>query len=1140
MQGERLTEQIAYWRNHLAGAPALLELPTDRPRAANRSSRGGVLPIKLPAKLSKQLEQLSEQHGATLFMTLLTAWATLLSRYSRQTNVVVGTPIANRNRVEIEPLIGFFVNTLALHIDLNNNPSFEALLQQVRQTTLDAAAYQDVPFEKLVEELDVDRDLTHSPLIQVMFIWQNTPRGEIELPNLTLAPLPGTFGQTAKFDLSVQLEQTPDGVMGHWTYSDDLFNRATIERMNTHLGMMLQAIVEQPTLPVQQLPLLTEREQHQLMFDWNDIPVPYVADQTIVQMVEARVDQSPDALALVCEGERLTYRDFNQRANQLARHLVALGVTADVPVALFLERTADSVVSILAILKAGGCFVPLNPQDPPTRIANTLSVARPPIILAQTSTVASLPSTSAQICLIDTFDGQPYPDKNLDLSIGLKTLAYILFTSGSTGTPKGVTVAHQQFSYYIHGIMHGLEIPQEVGITYAQLQSYAFDGSIGFMFPFFTFGGCVHLLSEEKRIDPAAVTQYFLENRIDCFKATPSHLALLLDRDNPTPPVPKLRLIAGGEPLTRHFAQKLRRMVPDGCRIFNQYGPTEATIIISTFEVGSELPTAILPIGKPLPGTQLYVLDDNLRPAPIGVPGQLFIGGLQVASGYLNQPEMTRERFIQNPFNKLGPGSVGAERLYMTGDLCRFLPDGNIEFLGRIDHQVKIRGIRVELGEIESVLEQHPTVGKAVVDVQGEQQRLIAYIVAEPLAEQASPAALHAFLVDRLPDYMIPAAFVPLDKLPLSPNGKLDKRKLPAANEGAYAASNSYIPPRNLFEAQLVDIWSACLNVANVGVDDNFFALGGHSLLAVQVMTQIQTALGVQLPLATLFQHPTIAQLAQQCEQVDAATSWSPLVPIRPSGSRPPLFCIHPVGGNVLSFYHFAQLQDEDQPVYGLQSIGLDGQTAPLTTIEAMANCYIEQIRTIQPQGPYHLVGYSSGGLIAYEMVCQLQRVDEGIAQLLIIDAEPKTAVSTDVESRDEIEWWLALATLGYQRLGLSLPFERALLEQMPEDERLTYLLQTLQADNVLPQGTVREIALGMLNVYTANSLANAHYVMDARAERSIPLTVVSVNVAGDLWRDFASELVVISAEGTHETVLQYPHIEDWVQQLKPLQKNKQ
>ncbi|NEO15135.1 MAG: amino acid adenylation domain-containing protein [Moorea sp. SIO3F7] len=916
LSGEILETQLNYWKQKLEGAPKLLQLATDYPRPTAPTYQGRTESFSLNTELTQKLQTLSRDSGTTLFMTLLAAFGTLLYRYSGQEDILIGTPIANRNRREIEPLIGFFVNTLVLRTHFDDNPSFSQLLKQVRETTLNAYEHQDVPFEQVVSALQPQRSLSHSPLFQVMFVLQNAPMGKLELPGLSLSQF-NQHSTTSKFDLTLSMTETELGLVGTWEYNTDLFDRSTIKRMATHFQNLLSAIVDNPQLSVGELPLLSAEERHQLLVEWNDTASEYPKEKCIHQLVEEQVEKTPDAVAVVFEEEQLTYHQLNQRANQLAHHLLSMGVGPEVLVGICVERSVQMVVGLLGILKAGGAYVPLDPNYPSERLSYMLEDSGVEVLLTQQSLVESLPSHNTQMVYLDSEWGaiEEYSQDNLEVGVDSDNLAYVIYTSGSTGKPKGVQINHKALVNFIESMQQkpGLESTD----IFISVTTLSFDiAGLELYLPLIT-GARLVVISREIATDGMLLAQSLDNYQVTTMQATPATWRLLLTagwKGNK-----QLKILCGGEALDIILAKELLKTSK---QVWNLYGPTEATIWSAVALVDNQFSGSFVPIGFAINNTQIYILDRHLQPVPIGVPGELYIGGDGLARGYLNRPELTSEKFITNPFC-----NSKSERLYKTGDLARYLPDGNIEFLGRIDNQVKIRGFRIELGEIESVLNTHPQIQQTVViareDLPGN-KRLVAYIVVE---ESLSTNQLREFLKQKLPDYMVPSAFVTLDTLPLTPNGKVDRKSLPAP-DGVFSRVEEYVAPRTTIELQLTQIWSEVLNLTSVGVQDNFFELGGHSLLAVRLMSKIQQQFQINLPLATLFQSPTIEQLASLLGS--SVNTQNPiLVGIKTSGNQPPLFCIHPVGGNVLCYAELARHLAQDYPVYGLQSLGLDGQQQP-------------------------------------------------------------------------------------------------------------------------------------------------------------------------------------------------------------------
>lgn len=729
LQGNVLESQLAYWKRQLGGNLSVLHLPTDHSRPSVQTDRGGWQTVALPMELAEALGKLSRRNRITLFMTLLAAFQTLLYRYTGQEDIPIGVPIANRTRVEIEGLIGFFANTLVLRTDLSANPTFQELLRRIREVALGAYAHQDLPFEKLVEEINPDRDLGRNPLFQVTFNLQNPTNQEIHLSDLSLSALAAHSG-TAKFDLSLSIVGRKQDLMATMAYNADLFERATISRMVGHFQTLLRGIVTNPERRLSDIPILTEAEKRQVLVQWNHTKRDYPNDKCAQQLFEAQVERSPDATALIFEDKQLTYRELNRRANQLAHYLKKLGVGPEVVVGIYMERSFEMMAGLLGILKAGGAYVPLDPAYPKDRLAFMLEDAQVPVLLTQHRLVEELPAHAVQVVCLDT-DWQVIARESEEMPTSTTTpenLVYVIYTSGSTGRPKGVAVEHRQLSNYLHAILEKMAIPNRA--NFATVSTFAADLGHTVIFSSFYTGGCLHVISEAQASDPVAMADYFQRYSIDCLKIVPSHLAALQNPSHPKHVLPHQLLILGGEASRTDWVQDLQALAP-GCTILNHYGPTETTVGVITYKVVKDQCAAgasTLPLGRPIANTQIYLLDRYLQPVPIGVTGELYIGGGNLARGYLKRPEMTAEKFIPNPF-----GDEQGARLYKTGDLARWLPDGNIEFIGRTDGQIKLRGFRIELGEIEATLAQHPDLREvAVLDLENSrgQKRLVAYVVA--------------------------------------------------------------------------------------------------------------------------------------------------------------------------------------------------------------------------------------------------------------------------------------------------------------------------------------------------------------------------------------------------------------------------
>ncbi|HYG63315.1 MAG TPA: amino acid adenylation domain-containing protein, partial [Thermoanaerobaculia bacterium] len=872
--GEVLESEIAWWRDQLAGLPPLLELPTDRPRPAVQSYRGATRPVRLPAELTRRAEALGRHEGATLFMVLLAGFQALLARTSGQDDLAVGSPAAGRNRVETEGLIGFFVNTLVLRGNLAGTPTFPELLGRVRETALAAYLHQDVPFEKLVEELAPERSLAHAPLFQVMLVLQNAPVESLEIEDLRLRPA-GDTGMMAKFDLTLTLEEGQGGLGGVMEYATDLFDAATIDRLVVHYERLLVAFLATPERSIWEVPLLSPAERHQAIIEWNDTVVPPAEEVLILDLLAERAEQAPELPAVTQSGEQLSYGELAASTDRLAAHLRALGVGPDVIVALFLERSIDLVVALLAVLKAGGAYLPLETSLPRPRLSFMFYDARPSLVLTRTRLLPALPELSRVVCLDDLPEIEGAADPAMRPAAD--HLAYVLYTSGSTGNPKGVAVTHRGLANYL--LWAADAYPADEGRGAPVHSPVSFDLTVTSLFLPLLAGRCVDLVPEEEGIEGLAAA--LTEGGFGLVKLTPAHLEVL-QRLLPPERVAGCAsaFVIGGEPLSGEQLAFWRDHAP-GLRLINEYGPTETVVGCSTYEVPMSMPTAgPVPIGRPIANTRMLLLDRRLEPAPIGVAGELYLGGAGICRGYLRRPDLTAERLVPDPFGTRG------ERLYRTGDLARRLPDGMVEFLGRTDHQVKVRGFRIELGEIEAALLSLPGVREAVVqareDAPGD-RRLAAYVVADVAAQE-----LRRSLQERLPDYMVPATFVTLAELPLTPNGKVDRKALPAPER--QSAPEMYLAPRTPVEEVLAGIWAEVLGLERVGVDDHFFELGGHSLLATRVMSRLRAAFEVELPVRDLFEAPTVADLAARVEaarRTGAELTVPPLVAVPRQGDLP-------------------------------------------------------------------------------------------------------------------------------------------------------------------------------------------------------------------------------------------------------------
>jgi amino acid adenylation domain-containing protein len=853
LQGEALEEQLEYWRSQLAGAPQVLELPTDRPRPATQTFHGASESFVVPAALTVALGALSRREGATLFMTLLAGFAAVLSRYSGQEEVVVGTPIAGRTRREVEGLIGFFVNTLPLRADLTGNPSFGELLGRVREACLGGYQHQELPFEKLVEELQPERSLSRNPLFQVMFVFHNASgQGSRPFRGESLDEEGGEA--TAKFDLTLVMhERSGEELSGTIEYNTDLYEAETITRMVGHLQTLLAAAVATPERAVSELQLLTEAERRRIVTEWNDTASATPAYLSVQELFARQAAATPEAVAVVGANERLTYRELNESANRLAHYLGGLGVGAEQLVGVMSERTPRLLVALLGVLKAGGAYVPLDATYPVSRLSFVLADAGVSVLLTAGPGVADLPLDGLRVVELQTQweEIERCPATDPGVVTAAEQLAYVIYTSGSTGRPKGVAIEHGSVSSFLHWAHESFSRAELAGVLGST--SICFDLSVFELFAPLTCGGAV-VLAENALELPShpAVNQVTLVNTV------PSAMRELASARALPASVTTVNL--AGEPLARSLVAAVYEQETVE-RVLNLYGPSEDTTY-STYVVlerGGQQPPSI---GRPLANKQVYLLDKWFQVVPVGVVGELYIGGAGLARGYVKRPGLTAEKFVPDPFSP-EPG----RRLYRTGDLARYAADGELEFLGRRDHQVKVRGYRIELGEVETALQRHAAVREAVVVAREEaagERRLVAYLVGADASERLSISQLRAYLLEQLPEYMVPAAFVVLEQLPLTPNGKVDRQALPAPDAGAMPAAAGYVAPRTAAELVLAEIWAEVLGLERVGVEDNFFELGGHSLLATRIISRLREAFQCELPLRTMFEEPTVARLVAQ------------------------------------------------------------------------------------------------------------------------------------------------------------------------------------------------------------------------------------------------------------------------------------
>ena len=1187
-EAERLRE---YWHKQLAGELPVLDLLTNSSRPPLRTYNGSSHAFKINKELTQQLRLLAETEKVSFYNTLLAAFQVILYRYTGEEDILIALPKALRSQPEFARVVGNFVNPVVFRMPFSGSLTFKEVLNQASQQVRETSAYQDYPFPLLVQQFQAKSNFSHSPICQVSFGLQTLDQFE-SLSNLDLAT-PGnqkSLGelelesweipqQKAEFDLSLEIIESKDSLIGYFKYNRDLLEADTVAQITRHFQNLLEAIVSNPQQPVAQLPLLSASERHQLLFDGNATPTEYDLSQHIHQLFAAQVEQTPEAIAVIFENQQLTYRELNSRANQLSHYLQTLGVKPEVLVGVCVERSLEMVVGLLGILKAGGAYVPLDPGYPQERLAYMLEDSQVPVLLTQEKLVARLPEHQARVVCLDTDWEviQQESEENPVSGVEPENLAYVIYTSGSTGKPKGVQICHQSLTNFLHSMRLSLGLTER-DILLA-VTTISFDIAALELYLPLVVGAQVVLVRREVASDGSQLLEK-LVNGATVMQATPATWNLLLAAG--WEGSPQLKILCGGEALPRKLANQL---LEKGAAVWNLYGPTETTIWSTAYKVeanqlidrNKETPVSI---GRAIANTQIYILDRHLQPVPIGVTGELHIGGVGLARGYLHSPDLTEKKFIPNPFSSrvvgaglednlsrtqttirhnppssealLCRGEISnssvtsipnlhtSDRLYKTGDLARYLPDGNIEYIGRIDDQVKIRGFRIELGEIENALRKHPEVQEAVVIAKSEKsddKQLVAYVV--PNQEKPLPSTLRNFLKPKLPDYMVPAAFVVLESLPLTPNGKLDHRALPAPDTSSFVDA-SFVPPRNEIESQLAHIWSEILNIHPVGVKDNFFDIGGHSILAVHLMGKIKQQFGKTLPLTALFPSATIEELAHRLQTETDALTHPCIVPIQPTGNKSPFFCVHPAWGHVLCYVNLSRYLGDEQPFYGLRAIGFDEGEKPLDRVEDMASLYIEAIRTVQPEGPYQIGGWSFGGVVAFEIAQQLHKMGQEVSRLALLDSYVPILLDKN-KKIDDVYLVGVLSRVFGGMYGQDNLVTSEELEGLSISEQIEYITDKARKVKIFPSEVEGQDNRRIVDVLVGTLKATYAYqrqpypgkVTAFRAQEKHIMapdpTLVWVELFAVLT---AKEIEIIKVPGSHYTFVLEPNLPVWAKHL--------
>lgn len=1173
-EGDRLR---AYWQAQLAGVPTVLELPTDRSRPARSAHRGEQVLCRLDADLTRRLKALAAREEVTLFTVLLGAFQILLGRYSGQKDCLVGSPVTGRSRPEFANVIGYFMNLIPLRARLASNPTTRDFIRQSWQTILDALSHQDYPFPLLIEKLTVPRQTGQSPLVQVLFalershlsmqrgVWQqllSQQDGSRVVDGLRLETC-NVEQHTVQYDLEMVLEEGEDTVEGIVRYDAELFDQETVSRLVEHFLNLLQAMLAHPDRPVLELPMITPAERRLVVYDWNQTYRDYPQDLCLHHLFEQRARATPDAVALTFRGRTMTYADLDGWANNLAHRLVALGVKPEVCVALLFERSPEMIVAILAVLKAGGAYVPLDPASPRDKLKAILDEVLSPVVLTQRHLENRLPETGSDVIGVEhqphAADGRYSFGPELAAEVGPDNLAYVIFTSGTTGRPKGVMVDHRSICNTILWQQEKLPVVPED--RYLLSLAYFFDASICSIFIPLATGALLVLPEPGTERDPSRLLECMIEERATVVESVPSMLRLFIDH----PRFPECRwlrwLSSGGEALPVDLPDRLFAILP--VDLYNLYGPTETTVEATWWKCLLGDTRSSVPIGWPIANMQAYILDEFRNPAPLGVPGELWMGGVGVARGYLNDPDKTAERFVPNHF-------TGQGRMYRTGDRCRWRADGSIEYYGRIDQQVKVSGYRIEVEEIETLLVSIPEVREAAVAVHGDgvgSQRLVAYLVPRDGAELPTIEVLRKHLKEKLPAYALPSAYVTLEELPITPTGKIDRKALPLPVLERPNMEQAYVAPRTAVEEFLAELWAELLHVEQVGIEDNFFELGGSSILGVHMINHLQEKLGEHIYVIALFEAPTISglmrHLADTCpdrisevfgaDALPAAsrgyesngqqsngqhvngTSASPspelLVPLQPRGTKPPLFVVHPPGGIVACYQPLSRHLGGGHPLYGIRAAGFHGEPVP-ATVEEMAADYLAAMRDVQPQGPYHIGGWSMGGIIALEMAQQLRARGEEVGLLTLFDTTiPHNDANRPYVGEDDLTW---------QEYGLDFTLEE--LAQLGPDEQLPYLWEHARKLGVVDDSTPLPLVQRMLDdlkrlfhahIELGNAYAVRHYPGKITLFRPLeaPVHVPMPDDRG--WGQLADAVDVYFVPGQHHSMVQEPHVHVLAERLR-------
>lgn len=1118
--------------------------------------------FRIEPELVAEIDRLAQQNSASSESFFLACWAILLTLLTRRPEIIIGAACDGRQFAELQDALGLFAKYVPAQFQLHGQYKFSEVLVRTHQLLSELQRWQDdFAWERVMKAEATNGQPGFFPLC---FSFTDQPAA-YEAGALKFS-LNAQSVCIDRFELQLSLSRSGPALDVALHYDANRFRAEDIALTGEEFLTLIGSAVRSPHCAIQELDILGETMRRQLLFQFSSGDAERPSDSRIEQLFEAQAAYAPDQIAVCFEDEQLTYAALNARANRLAHYLQRLGVEPEELVALCLERSTEMLAGMLGIMKAGGAYVPLDPTLPAERLSFIIEDSRARVLITKREIGDRLSNHLRDRAVYLDSDGDVLAlesEENPTSDARADNLLYVMYTSGSTGRPKGVAIEHRQLVNYVAGIQKRLALPRDV--SYATVSTFATDLGNTAIFPALCGGGTLHIISPERASDSVALADYLRTRRVDCLKIVPSHMLALLEGSDPAALMPQQRLIFGGEACSWELALRMDALSEER-RVLNHYGPTETTVGALTYPIersASNVGTGSVPLGRPIVNSHVYSLDNQLRPVPIWVAGELYIAGAGLARGYINRPDLTAEKFIPHPYS-VEPGA----RMYKTGDLGRFCAGGEMEFLGRVDHQVKVRGNRIELGEIEAVLKQRAEIENAVVilreDAPGD-KRLVAYLVAGRGME-INTKDLWPALRERLPEHMIPAAFVVLKKLPVTPTGKIDRAALPRPTQTRSESEKSFVAPRDEMEGKLAQIWQSTLGLQSIGVRDNFFELGGHSLLAVRLLALIEKSFGRRLALATFFQGATIEQLAEALRQQSQVQLPAPLVPIQTGNAKTPFFCVHPASGLVSSYTLLAKYLGPDQPFYGLQARGVDGEAEPHTQIEAMAAEYIAAIRFVQPKGPYLLGGWSLGGVIAHEMARQLQEQGEQVALLVLIDATAAPTLAAKFVRRiRRADDWQQLVLFG---LHLGLPLDqfvksRRQLTSLPADEQLKYLLESAIEAKKLPPNTelswlghlaqVFAAHTGLTKDYQPRTVHGRPLLFRARTPvtlargfvepflRRQPYVSEFLDWRGKIfrsrtgkWKPFVTDgIEVHEIPGNHFTILEEPHVQILAQQLK-------